>query len=447
MKLPRYLIHVLLTAMATAAFAQGVITRAPALTSQEARIVTSVDRRQSEAVALLERLVNVNSGTFNLSGVTRVGEMLRAELATLGFAVSWSPMAATGRAGHLIATHEGRPGAKRLLLIGHLDTVFEADSPFQEFIRKGDTANGPGASDDKGGIVVMVTALQAMEVAGALKRTNIEIVLTGDEEDVGAPLDVARADLVAAGKRADVALDFEGLAVLDGRDMGSIARRSANGFVIATRGVSEHSSSIFSPKVGDGAIFELARIIAAFRAELPEPNLTFNIGLMAGGTTATFNAEETAASASGKTNIIPGQAVANGDFRTLTTEQTARVRARMEAIVAQHAPGTGATITFRESYPPMAPTAGNRELLAQLNKINLDLGLPVMPELDPLLRGAGDISFVAQDVDALVGLGTASTGDHTPAETVDLRSMRRQAVRAALLMTRLSHEPSTRHHH
>ena len=286
----------------------------------------------------------------------------------------------------------------------------------------------------------MLTALRAMRTAGTLRDANIEIVLSGDEEEAGTPHGISRADLVAAGRRADAALDFEGLAVQDGHDMGSIARRSAGSYVITAHGVTAHSSGIFSADVGDGAIYELARIIAAFRDELPEPNLTFNIGVMAGGARAAFSADGNSASAAGKTNIIPAVAVANGDFRTLDAGQTERVRQKMVAIVARHAPQTTAEIVFRDGYPPMAPTAGNRALLARLNLINADLGLPAMPELDPLKRGAGDISFVAQDVDGLVGLGTASSGEHTPEETVDLGSIRRQAERAALLMTRLSRE-------
>jgi glutamate carboxypeptidase len=195
--------------------------------------------------------------------------------------------------------------------------------------------------------------------------------------------------------------------------------------------------------VGDGAIFELARILSEFRAALPEPNLTFNIGVIAGGASASFSADAAGATASGKTNIIPGTAVANGDFRVLTGEQAERVRQKMQAIVARHAPETTAQIVFGEGYPPMAPTAGNRALLARLNVVNADLGLPPMPELDPLRRGAGDISFVAQDVDGLAGLGADSSGDHTPEETVDLRSFNRQGKRAALLMFRLGRERSS----
>jgi glutamate carboxypeptidase len=421
-------------ALALAAPAQA------ALSPAEAKMVATVDAEAERTIALLEKLVNQNSGSLNMAGVTRVAEMVKPEFDALGFKTEWKPLPQTKRAGHLIATHAGRPGGKRLLLIGHLDTVFEPDSPFQTFERRGDKGIGPGAADNKGGVVTIIAALRAMQAAGTLKDANIEVHLTGDEERTGDPIEVARADLIAAGRRADAALDFEGLATEDGRDMGSIARRSSNSWELRTTGKSGHSSGIFRPGVGDGAIYELARIVAAFRAELPEPNLTFNVGLITGGATAALDADGVRATATGKTNIIPAVGIARGDFRTLSQEQTERVRARMQAIVARHLPGTGATISFDEGYPPMAPTAGNRALLAKLNVVNKDMGLPQMAELDPLKRGAGDIAFVAQDVDGLVGLGPSSEGDHAPGEAVDLPSLARQAKRAAILMTRLSRE-------
>lgn len=411
------------------------------LTPPERKITAFVDADMETSVALLARLVNQNSGSLNLEGVEKVGQMMRTELESLGFSVTWVPMRQTGRAGHIIATHKGSGMGKRMLLIGHLDTVFEPSSPFQTFKRQGNDGVGPGAGDDKGGMVVMLMALKAMKAAGTLKAANIEIVLTGDEEDSGDPIEVARADLIAAGKRADVALDFEGLSVQDGKDMGSIARRSSSGWTLTARAKGGHSSGIFSESAGDGAIYALAKTIAAFRTELPETNLTFNVGLIAGGAEAALDKGGINATAAGKTNIIPEIAIARGDMRTLSDEQTARVTAKMQAIAARANPG--ATIEFRMDpggYPAMAPTAGNRALLSSLNTVNRDLGLPEMAALDPLRRGAGDISFVAKDVPGLVGLGPSSRGDHAPGETVDLGSFPRQAKRAAILMTRLAGE-------
>ncbi|NIJ39030.1 glutamate carboxypeptidase [Sphingopyxis panaciterrae] len=419
------------------------------LSPAETKMAKTVAAEQERSVALLEKLVNQNSGSLNLDGVEKVGQMMRAELEPLGFKVEWKPMRDTGRAGHLIATHVGKPDAKRLLLVAHLDTVFEPDSPFQKFTRKpvlssaegGDMGEGPGVGDDKGGMVVIVAALRAMQAAGTLKDANIEIHMTGDEEDSGSPIEKARADLIAAGKRSDVALDFEGLVRDGGVDMGSIARRSSDSWKIVATGKASHSSGIFSAAAGDGAIYELTRIIQRFRTELPEPNLTFSVGLIAGGQQAELDADGIRATANGKTNIIPAIAIARGDLRALSPEQIARVKAKMTAIVASHAPGTGAELSFDPGgYPPMAPTEGNKALLAKLNGVNRDLGLAEMAPLDPLKRGAGDISFVAADVDGMAGLGPYSTGDHAPGEAVDIPSIARQATRAAILMSRLGAE-------
>ena len=414
---------------------------AAALSPAEQVMVRTVDAEQARTLTMLEKWVNQNSGSLNLPGVAAVGEMLRAELEPLGFKVEWIDMKAAARAGHIVARHAGKRGAKRLLLIGHLDTVFEPDSPFHRWVREGDVARGPGAGDDKGGMAVMVAALRAMQAAGTLKPANITIVLTGDEEDAGSPISISRRDLIAEGKRADAALDFEGLAVVEGRDMGSIARRSASNWTVTVTGKSAHSSGVGRPGTGYGAIYELARIIDQFRRELPEDKLTFNVGLIGGGQSAILDAGKIRLTATGKTNIIASTAVARGDLRAISQEQIDRAQGKMRAIIAQPLEGAQAELGFdAKLYPPMPPTAGSRALLARLNSVNRDLGLAEMGELDPVRRGAGDISFVAADVDGLVGLGPSSSGDHTPNETLELPSVTKQAKRAAILMSRLARE-------
>ena len=388
-------------------------------------------------VALLERLVNQNSGTLNLAGVRAVGEQMRAELEPLGFRVRWVDMAATGRAGHLIATHAGKRGTRRVLLIGHLDTVFEPSSPFARFTRAGDRASGPGVGDDKGGLVVIVGALRAMKAAGTLRQANITVVLTGDEERPGQPTTVSRADLIAAGKQADAALEYENLATEGGVEAGTVARRSGSAWELRTTGRTGHSSAV-GRDLGWGAIYEMARILDAFRRELPEPSATFNVGLLAGGTPAGIDADGAAVNAAGKTNIVAAQAVARGDLRTLTPEQDARLRAKMAAIVAQHLPGTDATFRFYDSTPAMAPSPRNRALLGELNAVNRALDLPEMPEFDPDKRGAADSGFVAADVATLGGLGASGGGAHGETEWIDLNSLPRQALRSAALIGRLT---------
>jgi glutamate carboxypeptidase len=411
------------------------------LRPEERRIVQTVDSETDRSIALLERLVNQNSGTLNLPGVTAVAEMLRPEFEQLGFEVRWADMAETGRAGHLIATHRGDGRGRRILLIGHLDTVFEPDSPFQRFERQSARAIGPGIGDDKGGVVVIVAALRAMQAAGTLRGADIVVVLTGDEERPGAPTAVARRDLIEAGRWADVALEFENLAVEDERDYGTVARRSSTSWTLRTTGRTGHSSGIFNESLGFGAIYELARILDTFRRDLPEANLTYNVGVIGGGTPAEIDAQGLTITASGKTNIVAQTAIARGDLRSLTPEQDARVRARMQAIVAQSLPQTSAELVFSDDgYPPLPPTAGNRAVLARLNLVNRDLGLPDMPEYDPARRGAADSSFVAADADVLAGLGAAGGGAHAEGEYILLDSIARSAKRAAILMTRLSRE-------
>ena len=429
--------HLLMSLGALALFVSA--PAAAALSPAEQAMVRTVDAEQARTTSMLQRWVDQNSGTMNIAGVQAVRAMVEPEFQQLGFKTEWIDMKDAGRAGHLVARHAGSRNGKRLLLIAHLDTVFEPDSPFQRWTREGDLGHGPGSGDDKGGIAVIVAALRAMQAAGTLKNANITVFLTGDEEDAGSPISISRRDLVAEGKKADAALDFEDLAQEDGMDMGSTARRSAGSWTLTVSGRSAHSAGVGAGNYG--AIYDLARIIDQFRRELPEDKLTYNVGLIGGGQSVKLDAGKIRLEATGKTNIIAATAVARGDLRAISQEQIERTRAKMRAIVAQPLAGATAEISFDEdAYPPMPPTDGNRALLARLNRVNADMGLAPMGELDPSRRGAGDISFVAADVDGLVGLGPASDGSHTDKEAVDIPSIFKQAKRAAILMSRLAKE-------
>jgi glutamate carboxypeptidase len=291
----------------------------------------------------------------------------------------------------------------------------------------------------KGGNVVILAALRALHQAGLLQRMDVTVVYTGDEERIGSPVAIARRDLIAAGREADYALEFEGLGRVDGRDTGTVARRSSTNWTLTARGRTGHSSRVFSEQLGYGAIYEMARILDTFRRELPEANLTFNVGVVGGGTPAAIDAQGLTVTASGKTNIVAETAIARGDIRSLTAEQDARIRARMQEIVSQHLPQTSAELVFAEGgYPPMAPSPGNVALLGRLNQVNRDLRLPEMPPHDPALRGAADSGFVAGDVDTIGGMGVAGGGAHAVGEWVDLTTLPLQAKRAAILINRLS---------
>src|ERR1043166_285406 len=228
------------------------------LAPAERALVSAGDTHNAEALALLERIVNINSGTMNFAGVRQVGDILRARLDSLGFATRWVDGASFHRGGHLVAEHRGP--VPKLLLIGHLDTVFKPASAFQRGERLSDsTARGPGVTDMKGGDVIIVYALRALRDAGLLDRMNIVVVYDGDEEESGAALEAARRTLVDAAKGAAVAIGFEDGAA-DPRTA-VISRRGASSWTLRTTGEPGHSSQIFRRDIGAGAVFEASRIL------------------------------------------------------------------------------------------------------------------------------------------------------------------------------------------
>jgi glutamate carboxypeptidase len=437
--------------------ASGFASAQEAPSAAEAAMVKSIDAESPAAVGLLERLVDINSGTMNFAGVVRVKDVIQPQLEALGFTARWVPMEQMdGRSGDLVAEHPcplgvGKCG-KRLLLIGHMDTVFEASSKFQKYEvvagTNGRVATGPGSCDMKGGLVVMLSALKAMKAAGVLDKSEIAIVLSGDEEDAGRPIAISRKDMIDAAKHSDVALEFENAfrsggesgGSVDGKDAVRIGRRSSITWRIETTGKSGHSSVVFGDKLGYGAIYELTRILDQFRTQLREPGLTYSVGLVLGGATAELDAAKTGGTATGKANVIPATALAVGDIRTLDEGQTARVKKAMEAIVGNHLAQTDAKITFDEGYPAMGVTPGSEALLAKLQLVNQTLGYAPEEVTDPAVSGAGDIAFVAPYLPGLVGVGAMGTGAHAEGETVYLDSLPKQAKRMAVLMYRLSQE-------
>ena len=414
---------------------------AQTLDANESAIVAWSEAHTGDAIDLLEKLVNINSGSLNQQGVKEVGAVLRTELDALGFETRWIDMPEEmQRGGHLFGEHAGNRG-KRVLLIGHLDTVFEPDDDFQVFTREGSKATGPGIEDMKSGDVIIIFALKALQHAGLLDGSQIMVAFTGDEELTGKPLSVSRKDLIEAGQWADVALGFEAGIDSDGKEWMTIARRSASNWCLEVTGKQAHSAGIFNDRTGAGAIFEAARILTAFYDEVRgEEYLTFNAGTIMGGTEVGADCKTPQGKVFGKTNIVPNRVVVRGGMRTISQEQLDRAREAMRAVVARNLPVTEASISFVDSYPPMSPTEGNRQLSEVLSQINQDLGREAMPVLDASRRGAADISFVAPYTDGLAGMGAYGSGGHTPNESLDLESLPVAIQRAAILIYRLSRQ-------
>ena len=407
------------------------------LSRTERKIIQKVKSFDESSLSFLEKVVNINSGTLNQEGVKEVGEVFDLAFREIGFQTEWIDMPAEmNRAGHLFASIDGDKG-KKLLLIGHLDTVFEENSPFQTFERINDSlAYGPGANDMKGGDVVILYALKALAELNLLKRATITVALTGDEESTGKPLTISRKSFIDAGKKADIALGFENAT---GFDNATIARRGASGWKVEVKGVRAHSSGIFNERIGAGAIFEMSRILNAFYEEVRgEEYLTFNPGTLLGGTFVDYDKQTSSGDVFGKTNVVAQKAVVHGGLRFISEEQKENARSKMREIVSQNLPQTSARIEFIDSYPAMGPTEGNKAVLETLSEVSQDLGFGPVTGYDPSRRGAADISFVADFTDGLDGLGTMGSGAHTPQEIVNLKTMNALIQRSAILIYRLT---------
>lgn len=412
-----------------AACVMPLVVAAAPLSPEEQRLVEAVRAQSGEYAAGLAAAVRIDSATENLAGVRAAGDHFGGLLGELGFATSWVGMPAEmRRAGHLFAERTGTRG-QRLLLIGHLDTVL----PGGDFRLEGDRAFGSGVNDMKGGNLIVIHALRALHRIGALADTQIIVCLTGDEESPGQDLAVARGGLIAAARRSDCALIFEGTEA----NTVTAGRRGITFWELEVQSATGHSAGIFSALSGSGAVFESARILEAFYSRLrDEDGLTFNPGLIVGGTESKW--EEVGGSALGKPNIIAREVKVRGDMRFMDAVQLVRVKARMEAIVADHLPRTSARLRFDDRYPAMTPTPASLALVAQLDQASRDLGYGEVVPCDPKKRGAGDASFVAPFVPSLDGLGPRGNGAHTANEDLELASIPEFIERTALLLYRLT---------
>ncbi|WP_461102304.1 M20/M25/M40 family metallo-hydrolase [Spirosoma koreense] len=407
---------------------------AQSLSKPESSLMASVKKHLPETEAFLEKVVNINSGTLNKEGVRTVGKLMSDEFDKLGFKTEWVTLPdSLNRAGHLVATRQGKKG-KKLFLIGHLDTVFEKSLPMEPFRRINDTtASGQGVNDMKGGDVVIIAALKALHEQKLLDDTSITVYFTGDEESSGGP--ESRRDFIDRARQCDLALGFESAQGLSSVTTG---RRGSSGWTLNVKARTGHSSRIFSD-LGYGAIYEAVRILNAFRQTLgQEQYLTFNPGLIVGGSEVHYDEKTAKAETVGKTNIVAGTALVKGDLRFLTESQKDKARVRMREIVEKSLPLTQATISFTDGIPGMEPTAANDALRQQIDKISRDMGLGPVSAFDPGARGAGDISFVAQYMPCVDGLGASGKGAHSIEETMNLREFPFLIQRAALLIYRLT---------
>lgn len=401
----------------------------------EKKIIEFIIKNKQEQLKLLETLVNINSETSNVEGVKKNGELIKSELEAIGFNVNWHDLPSEmHHAGSLVATIKGNSD-KKILIIGHLDTVFPIDSPFQYFTLSPDHkyATGPGVIDAKGGIVTILYAMKALHHFGKLKNANITIVFTGDEELAAKPTSTSRKTLIDIAKNSDIALGFEFALSPDEIIVG---RRGLDEWFLSSTGKSQHSSSIFQSDTGFGAVYEASRVLNEIRQNLSTtPGLTINAGLLLGGQKINENIETGIGSASGRKTIVPAIAYAHGDMRFLSEQQRNEAQKNMVQISARSLQGTKSSISFKPIIPPMPTTESNHKLLELYSIINQNLGGPAIKAALPELRGGADISYTASYIKAgLDGLGPWGKGAHTENETLEIDALTIATQRTALFI-------------
>jgi glutamate carboxypeptidase len=406
------------------------------LSPEEKKLIAEVEKNYASTLALLEEVVNINSGSLNKEGVKTVGDVFAREFQKIGFETEWVELPSeVNRAGHFVATRKGSKG-KKIFIIGHLDTVFEKDMPFTPYtILNDSTATGQGLNDMKGGDVMAFASLKALHDLGYLEDRTITVYYNGDEESSGNE-EISRRDFIARAKNHDLALAYE---TAQGFSAVTVARRGSSGWRLKTSGKQSHSSGVFRESVGYGAIYEAARILTEFQEELAgEQYLTFNPGQIIGGSDISYDEINGKGAALGKTNIVAREALVTGDLRFLGEAQKEKARAKMQEIVDRNLNQTDAEIIFKDGIPSMPPTEGNLRLAKILNELSTDMGYGEVKPGDPGSRGAGDVSYVADYLDAIDGLGASGSGAHAPGETIKLNEYPNLIKRSTLLIYRLT---------
>ena len=244
--------------------------------------------------------------------------------------------------------------------------------------------------------------------------------------------------MIDAARWADIALGFE-----DGDsniNTTVIARRGSVAWQLDVIGRPAHSSQIFQAEVGYGAVFETARILNEFREKLAGiGNLTFNPGMIVGGTSIQYDQASATGEAFGKSNVVAKTAAVTGGIRALSLEELNNAKSVMQSIVANNLAHTSASLSFDQGYPPMTPTEGNKALLKMYSNVSESLGYNAVYAVNPRNAGAADISFTAGLVEmALDGLGLMGSGGHTKDEVADMSSLLKNTQKAAILIHRLA---------
>lgn len=388
----------------------------------ERRIQTRVRRDQVRMVRLLSELVRQNSGSGNEEGITRVMERLGRELEALGFELTRHPRTDKGGP-HLVARHPGR--GRRILMVGHMDTIFEPDHHFQDFRVEGTSARGPGVRDMKGGLVIMIRALAALHAERQLDGHPITLVLNGDEETGSLS---SRALIEEAAREADIALVYEG-------SSGGVLTTSRGGLGqghFEIQGVPAH---IASRRWTADANQELAeKVLRILQLNDIPRGVHVNVAPIQGGI---------------KRNQVSGSATGSVDLRFRTPEDGQRLLEEVREILStSYVTNPAYGLETRTSFdvflhrPPFPETPRVRALAGLFLSVGSELGLELKTGTS---AGGSDQNLVAAvGTPCLDSLGMWGKGSHTIHEQGDLDSLVPATQLSATALLRLWRSDETR---
>ena len=399
----------------------------------EARLATIRDTIEADLptfLADLERLVNIDCGSYTRTGVNEVGRWTAAFLERLGATVEFRPDPAGVLGDTVVATFRGRPGGPRVLLIGHLDTVFDAGTVAERPFRIDDgIARGPGVTDMKAGLLAGLYALKALtaaapgadgtDAAGAeLPFERLTFVANPDEE-IGSPTSTPHIRALAAD--ADVALVLE-----CARANGDIvsARKGIVDTRIVVNGRAAHAG--VEPEKGRSAILEAARIVSELHALNGRwPGVTVNVGVISGGT---------------RPNVVADRCELEVDVRSTTADALdAATEAVRDIAAATKVPDTTADVHVRTSWRPMEKLERSGRLVEHAQAVARRLGFDVA---DAATGGASDANTTSgMGVPSLDGLGPIGGNDHSPVEYLAVDSIVPRTTLLAGLLLAIAEDP------
>ena len=380
--------------------------------------------REQDLVDLLEQLVNLDSGSYSPTGVNRVAGTLEGRLRAGGWAVERHPHhpgpAEPALGDVLVGRRAGRrpvdAGGRRLLLLGHMDTVFDDGTAAARPFRTADgRAYGPGVTDDKAGLACAVEAVEALcDRAGFDAFAEITLVCSPDEE-IGSPF--SRPLLEKLAGEHDVGVGLEAA-----RTNGALvsARKGIFAFTVEVEGRAVHAG--VRPEEGVNAVLEAAHKTVALQALNGRwPRVTCNVGVVKGGT---------------RVNVVADRAVLQAELRAATVADFEVAQAEVERIVAAAAvPGARARLRAAHRHHPMERTAAVAALVAEAQAVARRLGFEVG---EAATGGAGDANTTtAVGLPTVDGLAPVGGEAHGPTEWLDLGSVVPRTALLAGLLARL----------